>query len=158
MKNKYIIAFVIVLLVLSVPFIIHKINADSDPESMARIDQNISDTAIAYKNETKNITAMLFWDPNSFDGTFSIYIKNFWGRWEFRGGGDIFPHITVIPLPEAVCLFVPESSGIAKIEYECDNKVQVIFVDSNTPMVKILPPNSMNIRFYNPLGEEFLSQ
>lgn len=127
-------------------------------EKDAREEQNIAGDWQMAQAVNEEMCAMLFYDEETMDYTYSIYMKKegtSYGYFFSQGGSDAY-------IGEGVRGMVFEDKGIALLSMnedkvcriEVDNGVteNTIDIDPIKPFVVVIPVNSGEITMYNSLG------
>jgi len=153
-----------IAVILSILFLILYYDNDfgttkSNIEKEARISQYIDDSWIVEKSTTVAMSAMLFYNENLSDYTFSIYVNRAglsFGYF-FRGGGSIsaenegIAEYKVEGYNENAYLSMNRQQ-VAKIEIDNGNTIKIIDIDYIKPFAIILP-DGIGIKFYNIDGD-----
>lgn len=153
-----------IAVILSILFLILYYDNDfgttkSNIEKEARISQNIDDSWKVEKSTTVAMSAMLFYNENLSDYTFSIYVNRAglsFGYF-FRGGGSIsaenegIAEYKVEGYNENAYLSMNRQQ-VAKIEIDNGNTIKIIDIDYIKPFAIILP-DGIGIKFYNIDGD-----
>lgn len=153
-----------IAVILSILFLILYYDNDfgttkSNIEKEARISQNIDDSWKVEKSTTVAMSAMLFYNENLSDYTFSIYVNRAglsFGYF-FRGGGSIsaenegIAEYKVEGYNEYAYLSMNRQQ-VAKIEIDNGNTIKIIDIDYIKPFAIILP-DGIGIKFYNIDGD-----
>jgi len=125
-------------------------------EKDARISHEIPDDWEVTKSITDNIYAMIFYDKDLNNHTFSIY-ENRKGPsfgYFFRGGGSMtvedndIAEYQVEGCQERIYLSINKQQ-IIKVEIDKGDIVETINIDADKPFALILPNNIRDIKFYN---------
>lgn len=153
-----------IAVILSILFLILYYDNDigitkSNIEKDARISQKIDDSWKVEKSTTDAMSAMLFYNENLSDYTFSIYVNRAglsFGYF-FRGGGSIsaenegIAEYKVEGYNENAYLSMNRQQ-VAKIKIDNGNTIKIIDIDYIKPFAIILP-DGIGIKFYNIDGD-----
>lgn len=128
----------------------------SNIEKNARSSQNIDDKWEVAKSTTDSMSAMLFYDKDINDYTFSIYVnkKGLSFGYFFRGGGSTnvenegIVQYQVEGYQEKAYLSM-NNQQVLRIEIDNGNMVRTIDIDHTKPFSIILPDGIGSIRFYD---------
>lgn len=128
-----------------------KLNIEKD----ARISQKIDDSWQVAKSTTDNMSAMLFYDKNLTDYTFSIYVnrRGLSFGYFFRGGGSTnvenegIAKYQIGGYQDKAYLSMNKQQ-INKIEIDNGNTIEVIDIDNTKPFAIVLPGGIGAIKFY----------
>ncbi len=128
----------------------------SNIEKDARSSQKINDNWKVAKATTDSMSAMIFYDDNLSDHTFSIYVNRdgFSLGYFFRGGGS------TVGTSEGIAEFKIEGYNeraylsmnkqqISRVKIDNGQTVEFIEIDSTKPFVFILPANAGSVRIYD---------
>lgn len=128
----------------------------SNIEKDARSSQKINDNWKVAKATTDSMSAMIFYDDNLSDHTFSIYVNRdgLSLGYFFRGGGS------TVGTSEGIAEFKIEGYNeraylsmnrqqISRVKIDNGQTVEFIEIDSTKPFVFILPANAGSVRIYD---------
>lgn len=155
---KYIGIFILILLLIF-SFLYYTVNIGifkSRIEKNVRIAHKIDNRWEVAKATTDTMSAMLFYDPNLKDHTFSIYVnrKGLSYGYFFRGGGSLMVDDNDIGdyyidgYQERAYMSINKKQ-IMKIEIDDGNNIELIKIDSTKPFSIVLANNHGIIKFYD---------
>lgn len=159
----------IILLIVIVPlFVIGIIESKNnmngitieDIEMTSRNNSSIDDNWFAAKDSKGKIGAILFYDEEKLDHSFSVYLADSKksNRYFFRHGGSLHTieegvH-SIFYEGYGTVMFSLNRDHIAKITFK--NESEGIIIDPNTPFVIILPLDDELMGLFNNEGDEIL--
>lgn len=161
MKKTYIIsAICLLLLVIFTRFDFSIIGVSKDDlELDARESQNIDDSWDVSKSVTDNLGALIFYDENSNDFTYSIYLNRdgFSFGYFFKSGGssiDISEGIVAFDYDNSMALISLNKVNVTKIECVDENKPkqrEVYTLEPDKPFAIAIPITSSDttIKIYD---------
>lgn len=134
----------------------------SNIEKNARSSQKIDDNWEVAKSTTDSMSAMLFYDKDINDYTFSIYVnkRGLSFGYFFRGGGSTnvenegIAQYQVEGYQEKAYLSMNHQE-VVRIEIDNGNMIETIDIDHTKPFSIILPDGIGSIRFYD-VNDEIL--
>ncbi|MBC8590048.1 hypothetical protein [Wansuia hejianensis] len=159
---KYIgVAMIVIFVVVCILYLNNDIGTSkSNIEKDARMAHKIDDSWQVSKSTTDNMSAMLFYDKNLDNHTFSIYVNRSglsFGYF-FRGGGSItvedkdIVQYQIQGYQEKAYLSM-NKQHIIKIEVDRGDTIEVINIDSTKPFALVLPSGMGIVKFYDVNGE-----
>ena len=161
---KYVGAFVAVVII---SFLILYSNNDIginkvNIEKHARISQKISDDWQVVKDTTELMSAMVFYNENLSNHTFSIYVNRpglSFGYF-FRGGGSMGEGIKEFYINgyNERAFISMNRQQVCKVEIDNGNSIKIIEIESTKPFAFILPVNIGSVTIYDINGNVIESQ
>lgn len=161
-KFKYAgISIIILFIVFSFLYFTNNIGASrSKIENDARVAHKIDNRWQVAKATTDTMSAMLFYDANLENHTFSIYVnrKGLSYGYFFRGGGSLIADDSDIVdyyidgYQERAYISINKQQ-IIKMEIDDGNTIETIKIDNNKPFSIVLPDNQGMIKFYDINGD-----
>jgi len=155
----------VVAVVIAIIFLILYFNNDigtckSNIEKDARISQKIDDSWQVVKSTTDTMSAMLFYDENLSEYTFSIYVnrEGLSFGYFFRGGGSTnaenkgIAEYKIEGYNEKPYLSMNKQQ-VAKIEIDNGDTVEIIDIDHTKPFAVVLPFGMGTIKIYDINGD-----
>lgn len=163
MKVEKIFGFLGVLVIILLAFvIIWNANiigvAAGSLEKDAREEQNIASDWQMAQALNDEMCAMLFYDEDTRDYTYSIYMKKegaAYGYFFSQGGSDSYIGEGVRGMifdDKGIALLSMNADKVCKIEVNDGVKKRTIDIDPIKPFVVVIPVNSGEITMYNTLG------
>lgn len=134
--------------------------ARSKIEKEARFAHKVDDRWQVIKSTTDTMSAMLFYNSDFDDHTFSIYVnrKGLSFGYFYRGGGSLSVddnHIAKYHVEgyQEMAYISINKQQVIKIEIDDGNIVETIDIDNTKPFSVIFPNNSGIIKFYDINGD-----
>lgn len=163
MKTEKICGFLGILVIILLAFvIIWNANiigvAAGSLEKDAREEQNIAGSWEMAQAVNDELCAMLFYDAETRDYTYSIYMKKegtSYGYFFSQGGTD--PYIAqgvrgMVYDDKGIALLSMNEDKVSKIVLDNDVTKETIEIDPTKPFAVVLPVNSGEITMYNSVG------
>ncbi len=127
-------------------------------EKDAREEQNIAGDWEMAQAVNDELCAMLFYDVETRDYTYSIYMKKegtAYGYFFSQGGNDAYIGEGVRGMifdDKGIALLSMNEDKVCRIEVENVNARQTMEIDPTRPFVVVIPVNSGEITMYDSLG------
>jgi len=127
-------------------------------EKDAREEQNIADNWEMAQAVNDELCAMLFYDAETGDYTYSIYMKKegtSYGYFFSQGGQDSYIVDGVRGMvfdDKGIALLSMNADKVCRIEVEDNGARKTIEIDPAKPFVVVIPINSGEITMYDSLG------
>lgn len=163
MKAEKICGFLGVLVIILLAFVIvWNANiigvAAGSLEKDAREEQNIADSWEMAQAVNDELCAMLFYDAETRDYTYSIYMKKegtAYGYFFSQGGRDSYIGESVRGMvfdDKGIALLSMNEDKVCRIEVDDSTTEKTIEIDPAKPFVVVIPINSGEITMYDSLG------
>ena len=128
-------------------------------EKDAREEQNIANDWEMAQAVNEVLCAMLFYDEETREYTYSIYMKKegtAYGYFYSQGGKDPYIGESVRGMiydDKGIALLSMNEDKVSRIEVDNSDTDTVIDIDPTKPFVVVVPVNSGEITMYNSLGD-----